>query len=166
MLELKTPENGDWKHGWALGFDGVNDYVRIEDSWKWRLKVFYEHKLVPLYCDVRIEDSWKWRLKGLISLLCHVKCVMLELKTPENGDWKTEEKPCIHIASIVRIEDSWKWRLKGISIKITSCCIINVRIEDSWKWRLKALDLLTLTVVGMNVRIEDSWKWRLKGNSS
>ena len=37
---------------------------------------------------VRIEDSWKWRLKGHGLVSTPSKVIVLELKTPENGDWK------------------------------------------------------------------------------
>ena len=37
-LELKTPENGDWNARSAIPTELEKD-VRIEDSWKWRLKL-------------------------------------------------------------------------------------------------------------------------------
>ena len=37
---------------------------------------------------VRIEDSWKWRLKATYLNWDEGYSFVLELKTPENGDWK------------------------------------------------------------------------------
>ena len=160
--------------------------VRIEDSWKWRLKD-YNHPLPPA------ELCQNWRLlKMEIERWCMLDNIpwrsQSELKTPENGDWKTSDGIQAGWSNKVRIEDSWKWRLKDTRIFVIECHLTRQN------WRLLKMEIESLITFFKSfisitselktpengdwklnyffqifhfhhVRIEDSWKWRLKDNS-
>ncbi len=110
--------------------------VRIEDSWKWRLKV-----IMLFNSSIVTPPGQNWRLLKMeierytLQLYQTLHCTKSELKTPENGDWKFFGSSESRLSLIVRIEDSWKWRLKVI------LSVISKLVELRQNWRLLKMEI-------------------------